>query len=228
MKKMIAMLLACLMVLSLMACTARNDEDTIGSDGVSAEKPAAGQTQQPEENGTAPDEEPEDELETLPETETEIVPDEVPDEEPDAGTDSDASVLSLILDELLTDLDAEFLPYYSSYDVSREDAPYVTGYAELDTGFNFALGYGPMMGSIPYIMVLFELPEELNAEDYAAALRDNAVLNKWVCVSADYAHAYANGQYVLFLMSSLENCPISVRSEIADRFTQLDIDALTA
>ena len=209
MKRMIALLLACLMVFALMACASTKDETTDG-EGVVAEQP---ETEQPAEEETE-----------QPAVEEPVV-EETPIEEP-AGEGADISALQTILDTLLLELDAEFIPYYSSYEVPQADAPYVVGYEQMDTNFDAALGYGPMMGSTAFIMVLFELPEGTDAEAYAKDLADNAVLNKWICVSADYADGVANGQYVMFLMAAETACPDTVRQELTDRFLAIDTAAL--
>lgn len=232
MKKMIALLLACLMVFTMMACASTKDEPTDG-EGVAAELPEAGGDveQMPETEQPAVEEPPVDEL---PVEEPVVEPAEEPVvSEPDgtgtpAGETADSSALQTILDTLLLDLDAEFIPYYSSYEVPQADAPYVVGYEQMDTNFDAALGYGPMMGSTAFIMVLFELPEDVDAEAYAKDLADNAVLNKWICVSADYADGLANGQYVMFLMAAETACPDTVRQELADRFMAIDTAALNA
>ena len=232
MKKMIALLLACLMVFTMMACASTKDEPTEG-EGVAAELPEAGGDveQMPETEQPAVEEPPVDEL---PVEEPVVEPAEEPIvSEPDgtgtpAGETADSSALQTILDTLLLDLDAEFIPYYSSYEVPQADAPYVVGYEQMDTNFDAALGYGPMMGSTAFIMVLFELPEGTDAEAYAKDLADNAVLNKWICVSADYADGLANGQYVMFLMAAETACPDTVRQELADRFMAIDTAALNA
>ena len=215
MKRMIALLLACLMVFALMACASTKDETTDG-EGVVAEQP---ETEQPAEEET---EQPAVEEPVVEEpAEEEPVVEETPIEEP-AGEGADISALQTILDTLLLELDAEFIPYYSSYEVPQADAPYVVGYEQMDTNFDAALGYGPMMGSTAFIMVLFELPEGTDAEAYAKDLADNAVLNKWICVSADYADGVANGQYVMFLMAAETACPDTVRQELTDRFLAID------
>lgn len=242
MKKMIALLLACLMVFTMMACASTKDEPTDG-EGVAAELPEAGgdmeqipETEQPagetvEEEQPAVEEPPVDELpveEPVVEPTEEPVVSEPDGTETPAGETADSSALQTILDTLLLDLDAEFIPYYSSYEVPQADAPYVVGYEQMDTNFEAALGYGPMMGSTAFIMVLFELPEDVDAEAYAKSLSENAVLNKWICVSADYADGLANGRYVMFLMAAETACPDAVRQELADRFMAIDTAALNA
>lgn len=242
MKKMIALLLACLMVFTMMACVSTKDEPTDG-EGVAAELPEAGgdmeqmpETEQPagetvEEEQPAVEEPPVDELpveEPVVEPTEEPVVSEPDGTETPAGETADSSALQTILDTLLLDLDAEFIPYYSSYEVPQADAPYVVGYEQMDTNFEAALGYGPMMGSTAFIMVLFELPEDVDAEAYAKSLSENAVLNKWICVSADYADGLANGRYVMFLMAAETACPDAVRQELADRFMAIDTAALNA
>lgn len=227
MKKMIALLLACLMVFALMACTSTKDEPA-NSDGVAAELPA--QTEQPteEEDGQPETEQPEAPAEA-PEDDAQPAG-EQPDDAADAGTSdkADGDALQTILDTMLDGLDAEFIPYYGSYAVTAEDAPYVVGYEDMDTGFDAALGYGPFAGSTAFIMTLFQLSEDADAEAFAADLAANADLNKWICVSADYADGVANGRYVMFLMSSQEACPDAVRQELESRFQAIDTAALTA
>ena len=221
MKKMIALLLACLMVFALMACASTKDETTDG-EGVVAEQP---ETEQPAEEET---EQPAVEEPVVEEpAEEEPVVEETPIEEP-AGEGADISALQTILDTLLLELDAEFIPYSSSYEVPQADAPYVVGYEQMDTNFDAALGYGPMMGSTAFIMVLFDMPEDADAEAFAKSLSENAVLNKWICVSADYADGVANGQYVMFLMAAETACPDTVRQELTDRFMAIDTAALNA
>ena len=226
MKRMIALLLACLMVFALMACASTKDETTDG-EGVVAEQP---ETEQPAEEETEQPavEEPVVEEPVVEEpAEEEPVVEETPIEEP-AGEGADISALQTILDTLLLELDAEFIPYYSSYEVPQADAPYVVGYEQMDTNFDAALGYGPMMGSTAFIMVLFDMPEDADATAFAKSLSENAVLNKWICVSADYADAVANGQYVMFLMAAETACPDTVRQELTDRFMAIDTAALNA
>lgn len=229
MKKMIALFLACLMVFTMMAC-ASTKEETANDEGVAAELPEQVETEQPaeEENEQPAIEEPAEE-ETVEQTPAEEAPaEEVPEAPIDdtAAAPADSSALQTILDTLLADLDAEFIPYYASYDVTKEDAPYVVGYEQMDTNFDAALGYGPMMGSTAFIMVLFHMPEDVDAEAFAKSLSENAVLNKWICVSADYADGVANGQYVMFLMAAETACPDTVRQELTDRFLAIDTAAL--
>lgn len=224
MKKMIALLLACMMVFAMVACASTNAP---AEGGVEAQKPEAGGA---EEQMPTPAEEPADEPVEEPTEE----PTEEPAEEPEEFTqpaetpdEGQGGKLQGMLDTMLDGLDAEFLPYYGSYAVTKEDAPYVVGYEQMDTSFTDALAYGPFTGSTAFVMVLFELPEDADAEAFAADLSENADKVKWICVSADYADGVANGQYVMFLMASLEACPEEVRQELAARFQAIDTGALT-
>lgn len=232
MKKMIAMLLAVVMVVGLMACASRATEP---QEPVVPDTPTDVET--PEEVETPADETPEEPVETPDETENPddeivVVPDdENPGEEQETPEillpiEVGDEKLAAVMTAMLTDLDADFLPYYTAYEISAEDAPYVIGYEGMDTGFDAALAYGPMMGSSAFVMALFRLPDGVDAESYAKDLQENADPNKWICVSADYVDATANGQYVLFLMSSLENCDETIRQELADRFAAVDVDAI--
>lgn len=226
MKKMIALLLACLMVFALMACASTKDEPA-GAEGVAAELPEQTETEQPDEAETEPDAAEQPDAEG---TEDAEMPEETeqPDDPAGTGASDEAgdAALQTMLDALLDGLDAEFIPYYGSYSVTAEDAPYVVGYEEMDTNFESALGYGPFTGSTAFIMTLFQLPEGADAEAFAADLAANADLNKWVCVGADYADGVANGRYVMFLMASLEACPEEVRQELESRFAAIVTDAV--
>ena len=67
--------------------------------------------------------------------------------------------------------------------------------------FSDALGYGPMMGSNPFVMVLFSLPADVDAAAFAADIESNADLRKWICVEAEVADTAVYGNLVLFIMS---------------------------
>ncbi len=228
MKKMIALLLACIMVFAMVACASTSAP---AEGGVEAQKPEAGGA---EDQMPAPAETPVEEPADEPAEEPAGEPAEEPSDEPAESTqpaetpdEAQGGKLQGMLDSMLDGLDAEFLPYYGSYAVTKEDAPYVVGYEQMDTGFTDALAYGPFTGSTAFIMVLFELPDDADAEAFAADLSENADKIKWICVSADYADGVANGQYVMFLMASLEACPEEVRQELAARFQAIDTGALT-
>lgn len=229
MKKMIAMLLAAIMVFGLVACASRAtepQEPATPETPAEIETPEAPETPAEDEPVETPDEteDPDDEIVVVPDDEN--ASDELETPEVPLPIEVGDETLAAMLTEMLTDLDAEFLPYYTAYEITAEDAPYVVGYEGLDTGFDAALAYGPMMGSTAFVMTLFRLPDGMDAESYAKDLQENADPVKWICVSADYVDATANGQYVFFLMSSLEACDETIRQELTERFAAIDVDTL--
>lgn len=61
----------------------------------------------------------------------------------------------------------------------------------------------PMMSSIAYQCVLLRVAPE-DVEDVKTMLKENADVNKWVCVSAETVLVENVGDVVLFIMSSQE------------------------
>ena len=92
-------------------------------------------------------------------------------------------------------------PFFESYEVSKEDAPYVIGYEGFSGEFTEAMGYGPMMGSIAFVMVIFRLPDGADAEAFASDIKENADPAKWICVCADSVQTVVSGNTVMFIMS---------------------------
>jgi predicted small lipoprotein YifL len=150
-------------------------------------------------------------------------------QKPDGSASSSGSqggtIDELALDSILTSLvdasGAEFGSFYSSYAVAPADAGFTVGYDGFSGTFDEALAYGPAIGSIAFVMVLFRLGEDQDAAAFAEDLRTNANPAKWVCVQADFVDAEANGQTVLFLMASSEACPESARTAMLTAFRAL-------
>jgi predicted small lipoprotein YifL len=134
----------------------------------------------------------------------------------DAAIDSLA--LSDILDKLVASTKTDFGNFFSSYSLAAADAGYAIGYDGFSGTYKEALAYGPAIGSIPFVMVLFRLNADQDAAAFAEDLRTHANPAKWVCVQADYVEAEANGQTVLFLMASSESCPTAAHDAILETF----------
>ena len=58
----------------------------------------------------------------------------------------------------------------------------------------------PMMSSIAYQCVLLRVPEN-DVETAKQQIRDNADLNKWVCISAETMLVESRGDVIFFVMS---------------------------
>ena len=138
---------------------------------------------------------------------------------------SSGTIEKLSLDAVLTNVvdasGAEFGSFFSSYSVAPADAGFTVGYDGFSGTFDEALAYGPAIGSIAFVMVLFRLAEGQDAAAFADDLRTNANPAKWICVQADFVDAEANGQTVLFLMASSEACPDDARTAMLTAFRGL-------
>lgn len=58
----------------------------------------------------------------------------------------------------------------------------------------------PMMSSIAYQCVLLRVPEE-DVETVKQQIKDNADLNKWVCISAETMLVESRGDVIFFVMA---------------------------
>lgn len=71
------------------------------------------------------------------------------------------------------------------------------------TGFEKGAMFGPMMGSIPFIGYIFDLPEGADTDAFVTGLKDNANPRWQICVTADETIVETSGDKVFFLMSPL-------------------------
>lgn len=98
-------------------------------------------------------------------------------------------------------LDAEFresLQYYMTDTLTQENEQAILGTA--DASYIEGIYSVPMMSSIAYQCVLLRVEQD-NVETVKTALRENADVNKWVCVSAETVLVENVGDLVLFIMS---------------------------
>jgi hypothetical protein len=89
---------------------------------------------------------------------------------------------------------------------------YLAGFDNAEiTGFTSSAAFAPMIGSIPFIGYVFELPEEADVEAFKTTLSENANLRWNICVTADEMVVESEGNTVFFVM-----CPASVEEAPAD------------
>jgi hypothetical protein len=89
---------------------------------------------------------------------------------------------------------------------------YLAGFDNAEiTGFTSCAAFAPMIGSIPFIGYVFELPEEADVEAFKTTLSENANLRWNICVTADEMVVESEGNTVFFVM-----CPASVEEAPAD------------
>ena len=83
---------------------------------------------------------------------------------------------------------------------------FFTGFGEYKiTGYESGALYMPMIGSIPFIGYVFELPADADVEAFMKGLNDNADPRWNICVTADQVVVGAYENTVFFLM-----CPTSI------------------
>ena len=161
MKKLISMLLALVMVLSLTACGGDNTPAT--------EAPTEAPTEAAKLEGT---------MEELLYKMIEIVPVEF------MGG-------AMALD--LTDTSEDGLWMLKNY----------TGLSNADS-ISEAAFYEPMMGSIPYSMVMVRVNEGADVAAVAAEMKSNIDQRKWICVEADDLQVASYGDVVMLIMVGSE------------------------
>ena len=68
-------------------------------------------------------------------------------------------------------------------------------------GFEEGVMFAPMMGTIPFIGYVFDLPEDADMLEFIQTLKDNANLRWNICTEADEVTVSGVGDKVFFLMS---------------------------
>lgn len=219
MKKVVTFILAMSMLLCLAAC---GNKDTSAPDPEPEEssQPAPEATTTPEATPTPkptapPIATPKPAGTPKPESKPETAP--APDPAPGSGTGSELS-LQEIIDKMVEVSGFDGGAFYESYPVTKDDAPFVTGYGDFSADFVEALGYGPLIGSIPFASVIFRLDDGADAQAFADDIEDNANPAKWICVCADSVQTAVSGNTVFFIMSSAEYADIltAAFSEVMD------------
>lgn len=175
------------------------------SESKPAEKPAETPVQKPAESKPA---------ESKPET------------KPDENTKTDENKLSSMkLDEIITKIYEKVpleLSLVSDYiDISDENAlKYNTGLSDSSKISEVCVSE-PMIGSIPYSLVLVKVKNASDASDIASQMKSGINQRKWVCVEADdLAVTYSGDVVLLFMVGSEYNDDVK-SSDITAAFEAL-------
>ena len=218
MKKIIAMILALVMVASMAACAKKPAEDTTTDDTTISEDNT-------QNEGTTEDETAEDDTTADDTTEDDTTADDTTDVDPEQpatpeapvdgtentnpetpATDGETTVtpeeqevldtlqklVAGAADDIMCDntiITADQYPYYLFID-------YIDG--------SIAASASAMIGSIAHSVVLLKLPEDADVAAVAADIEANMDPRKWICVEAEATMVKTSGQYVLMAMSSQE------------------------
>ncbi len=87
-------------------------------------------------------------------------------------------------------------------EVTVESLPFLIGAEDFSQPFEKGLSLTPMISPNPFVLAVFRLAEDGDAEGFAKALKEKANPNLWVCVSADRVETAVHENTVLFFMCS--------------------------
>lgn len=79
-------------------------------------------------------------------------------------------------------------------------------YIDYEDGYE-CMTYAPMVSSTAYFVALLSVPSDADIDALAAAIKDNADPDKWICVSADQVDTVVNGNVILFYMLDSDTYP---------------------
>ena len=182
MKKFVSIALVLVMALSLVACGGKEAAPTTEAAVPTTEAPATEiiETEAPE-------------TEAIEETEAEI------------EMNMDTTTLEGIINTINTIIPVEFFGGTIGLDLTdtSEDGLWsLKAFTGLDNAdmISEAMVFEPMMGSIPYSMVLVRATDAANAEAVAEAMKAGIDPRKWICVEADDLLVTACGDVVMLIM----------------------------
>ena len=79
---------------------------------------------------------------------------------------------------------------------------FLTGFDNAEIkGFEAGVMFAPMIGTIPFVGYVFALTEGTDADAFVTTLEDNANLRWNICTMADEMVALAEGNFVFFVMA---------------------------
>ena len=188
MKKLLALMLAAVMILAIVSCGKISEEDTTkASDTTKPETTGSEQTTSPEE-ATDPEET------TAPE-ETTGEP-EIP-EKPDA-------TLSELIDKIYEIHPVDVFVMTTECDLGDADyMKYAIGLESVDKASE-ACTSGPMISAQAYELALVRVKDAADAEAVAREMLEGADPGKWICVRAESVQVAVSGDLILMVMSSKE------------------------
>ena len=222
MKKIIAMILALVMVASMAACAKKPAEDTTTDDNASISEDNT-QNEGTTEDETAEDDTTTDDTAEDDTTEDDTTADDTTDVDPEQpatpeapvdgtentnpetpATDGETTVTpeeQEVLDTLqqLVAGAADGI-MCDNIILPAEQYPYYL-FIDYIEG-SIAASASAMIGSIAHSVVLLKLPEDADVAAVAADIEANMDPRKWICVEAEATMVKTSGQYVLMVMSS--------------------------
>lgn len=102
-----------------------------------------------------------------------------------------------VADELISH--EEILPFAGA--VMDVEEGFLNGFTEEITGFEEGATFAPMIGSIPFVGYIFQVPEGEDVNAFMDNLKDKADLRWNICTQADEMVCDAIGNTVFFVMA---------------------------
>lgn len=177
MKKVLAILMALVMVLALAACSkAPVTEETSTEADV---QNAVEETSEAAVSGETVAQSLANEFKALAATETDalVIGEKLA---------QNAAVSAISLTAMEMELEENYLQGFDNYEV---------------TGFDKCIMVAPMISTLPFISYVFTLSEGTDADAFVKGLEDNANLRWNICTQADEMAAVAEGNLVFFVMA---------------------------
>lgn len=214
MKKLLALLLAMVMVIGITACGKTQnlvDEEPVTeqTENVTSDDKNEVEDETQKEEEKQPSEKP---AETPSEKPTEEKPAEKPAEKPvEKPVEAPKTVGNNLLSVFKANASGSAISVAEKI-VEKGNLPFMAGAMEVEpgllsgfdnaeiTGFKSGAQFGPMMGSIAFVGYVFELEDGVSASDFIANLKKNANLRWNICVEAEEMVAGSSGNKVFFVM----------------------------
>ena len=182
MKKLIAMLLALTMVMSLVACGATKNEEP-----------------QPATEATV------EVTEEVIEATEEVIEDEFVEEEFVEEETFELTAMETLLNQIIELNPVEFFGGCMPVDLSDADAVYYELGLNSAESIAEAAVFGPMMSSMAFSLVAAQVVEGADAEAVAEEIKNGVDPRKWVCVEADEVMTAVSGDVVMLIMLNSES-----------------------
>lgn len=195
MKKLVAMLLALVMVVSMAACASKKEEQST-EDPNAVVTPVEPETPSEEETPDAPVEE------ETPDAAEEETPDAPVEEAP--AMSPEAAELMETLKTLLAGMPEDLAT--QEIEVAPDMFEYYTFVPQVEGAV--AVLSEAMINAVAHSVVLVKLPEGADVEAFASTMDANKNPAKWVCVEAEESFVKTSGQYVLLVMSAKDTADI--------------------
>lgn len=189
MKKLLMTMLMATMLVGLVACGGKGEENPTPTTNPSATEAPATPTQAPENNDAQ-----------TPDNNETVTPDVSAKDPVD-----DVAILE-VQDAVVALSGQNFGNFMISEEIfDKETAGWVLGYEGFDKEFVAASHFAPMMSSKAFELAFFRVAEGTDVQAFADDIRANANPVKWVCVQADVVKTAIRGNTILLVMSDEHN-----------------------